>query len=141
VDRFVPADAEIAKLLRATRSVAVVGLSDNPSRPSFDVAQYLHGAGYAVIPINPNLAEWHGLKAYPDLTSAQRAGLPIELVDVFRRSEDVGPVVDEAIRVGAKAVWLQLGVIDLAAAERAKKAGLVVVMDRCSKIEHRRLVR
>jgi predicted CoA-binding protein len=140
-EEFVPADPDLAELLRRTRSVAVVGISDDPSRPSHDVAQYLHSHGYAVVPINPNLSEWEGLPAYADLTSAKKAGVPIEMVDVFRRPEHVASVVDEAIRVGARSVWLQLGVIDAASARRAKEAGLVVVMDRCSKIEHRRLVR
>ena len=140
-ETYVPPDPQIAALLRGTKNVAVVGLSDNPSRPSYDVAEYLEAAGYRIIPVNPTLKEWHGIPAFPDLASVKGAGLPIDLVDVFRRPEDVGPVVDDAVRVGAKAIWFQLGVINEAAARKAKEAGLTVVMDRCTKIEHRRLVR
>ncbi|MBI2078492.1 MAG: CoA-binding protein [Euryarchaeota archaeon] len=140
-EEFVPADSEIAALLRHAKSVAVVGLSDNPSRPSCDVAEYLQRAGYRIVPVNPMIQTWHGIPSYPDLSSARAAGVPFDFVDVFRRPEEVGPVVDEAIRLGAKAIWFQLGVVNEAAARKAKEAGLVVVMDRCSKIEHRRLVR
>ena len=140
-DDFVPPDADIEALLRRAKAVAVVGLSDNPARPSYDVAEYLQRAGYRIVPVNPMLKEWRGIPAFPDLTSAKAAGVPFDFVDVFRRPEDVGPVVDEAVRVGAKAIWFQLGVINEDAARTAKAAGLTVVMDRCSKIEHRRLIR
>ena len=130
-------DAGLRRLLQDTRTIAVVGMSANPDRASNEVAQYLRGAGYTIIPVNPACAEILGEKCYPSL---REVPVPIDLVDVFRKSEDVMPVVEDAIAVGAKAVWLQLGVIATEAAARAEAAGLKVVMDHCTKIEHRRLV-
>lgn len=138
-EEFAPDDDSIRTLLEGTKTIAVVGLSDNPSRPSHGVGKYLHEQGYDVIPVNPNLEELWGLTAYPDLTSVKEAGHEIDMVDVFRRSDAVPPIVDEAIEVGAKAVWLQEGVIHEEAAQKAKDAGLTVVMDRCAFKEHRRL--
>ena len=115
------------------KKIAVVGLSSDPSRASYGVAKYMQRHGYDVIPVNPNEPEILGEKAYPSLSDLPE---PPELVDVFRRSEHVAGVVDEAIAVGAKAIWLQLGVIDEEAARKARDAGLLVVMDRCLKIEH-----
>ncbi len=129
---------DIPQLLKEARAIAVVGLSDKPERPSYDVAEYLMGHGYTIIPVNPNIHEWKGLKAYASLQDIP-AGAEVDVVDVFRKSEDVPPVVDEAIKIGAGAVWMQLGIVNEAAAEKARKAGLFVVMDRCMKIEHMKL--
>ncbi|MBK6638259.1 MAG: CoA-binding protein [Rhodocyclaceae bacterium] len=130
-------DTKLRELLRATKTIAVVGISDKPYRDSHHVAEYLIEAGYRVFPVNPNLQSVLGLRCYPDLASIPEA---IDLVDVFRRPEEVGPVVDAAVAIKAKALWLQLGVINEAEAERASEAGLTVIMDRCSKIEHARLI-
>jgi len=124
-------------ILKQAKVIAVVGLSDNPERPSYDVASYLLEHGYTTVPVNPNIREWKGIKAYPSLSDVK---VKIDVVDIFRRSEEVGAVVDEAIKVKAKAVWMQLGIVDKEAAARARAAGLKVVMDRCMKIEHMRLV-
>ncbi len=126
----------IAEILRESRTVAVVGLSDKPERPSYGVAGYLAAHGYTIIPVNPMIKEWNGIKAYPSLSDIP---IKVDVVDIFRRSEDVPPVVDEAIKIGAKAVWMQLGIVNEEAAEKARKAGLSVVMDRCMKIEHAKL--
>ena len=123
----------ISQILEECRTIAVVGLSSNPGRASHAVAGYMMRHGYTVIPVNPNESEVFGEKSYPTLADVPVA---VELVDVFRRSEAAGEAVDEAIRIGAKAVWLQEGVIDRAAAERARDAGLLVVMDRCWLKEH-----
>ena len=126
---------EIEEILESARVIAVVGLSSSDWRPSHGVAEYLQQAGYRIIPVNPKESEVLGEKAYASLDDVPEK---IDLVDIFRRSEFVGPVVDAAIRVGAKAVWLQQGVIDKEAAHRARAAGLLVVMDRCLMVEHRR---
>ena len=123
----------IRRILEECHTIAVVGLSSDTWRPSNSVSAYMRRAGYRVIPVNPNETEVFGDKAYPDLASVPGK---IELVDVFRRSDEAGKAVDEAIAVGAKAVWLQEGVIDRAAAQRALDAGLLVVMDRCWLKEH-----
>lgn len=123
----------IGRILDECRTIAVVGLSSDTWRPSNSVSAYMRRVGYRVIAVNPNETEVFGEKAYPDLASVPEK---IELVDVFRRSDEAGKAVDEAIAVGAKAVWLQEGVIDQAAAQRALDAGLLVVMDRCWLKEH-----
>lgn len=123
----------IRRILDECRTIAVVGLSSDPMRPSHGVSGYMRRNGYKVIPVNPNETEVFGEKAYPDLASVPDK---IDLVDVFRRSDEAGKAVDEAIAVGAKAVWLQEGVIDKNAAQRALDAGLLVVMDRCWLKEH-----
>lgn len=130
-------DAEIRDLLLRTRRIAVVGASDRPGRPSHGVFRFLLDRGYDAVPVNPALAgrPVHGVASVARLEDAA----PLDLVDVFRRSAEAGAVVDEAIRLGARAVWLQLGVVDEAAAKRARAAGLTVVMDRCPAIEWRRL--
>lgn len=136
-----PADAlsddTIRDLLLNTRHIAVVGASGNPARPSYEVTGFLVGRGFAVTPVNPGLAgqTLHGATVVASLAEAG----PLDMVDIFRRSEEAGAVVDEAIRLGARTVWMQLGVIDAAAAERARAAGLMAVMDRCPVIEWRRL--
>jgi len=118
----------LRRVLETAQSVAVVGLSSDPGRPSNSVARTLLRYGFDVIPINPHESEVLGIRAYPDLLSVKR---PIDVVDVFRRSLEVGPHADEAIAIGAKVLWLQQGVIDPGAARRAHAAGLQVVMDRC----------
>lgn len=126
----------IKELLEQSKTIAVVGLSKNTERPAYRVAEYLQSQGYRVIPVNPTVDEVLGEQAYSSLKAVP---VPIDIVDIFRRSEEVGPIVDEAIEVGAKAVWLQLGVINEAATRKAEQAGLQVVVDRCTKIEHERL--
>lgn len=128
---------EIARLLRECRTIAVVGLSSNPARPSYRVARYMQQQGKVVIPVNPRETDVLGQRAYPSLSAVPGA---IDLVNVFRRSEEAGAVVDDAIRMQAKAVWLQEGVVDEAAALRARQAGLQVVMDRCWLKEYVRCV-
>jgi hypothetical protein len=125
----------IRRVLEDCKTIAVVGLSSDPNRPSHGVASYMRRRGYKVIPVNPNESEVFGDKAYPSLADVPEQ---IDLVDIFRRSSEAGNAVDEAIAVAAKAVWLQEGVIDQAAAERAQDAGLLVVMDRCWLKEHAR---
>jgi hypothetical protein len=131
-------DAEIRALLERIRTVAVVGASDSPDRPSYDVMKAMQDHGYRVLPVNPRITgeRVHGEYIWASL---DQIGEPIDMVDVFRRSEDVGDVVEAAIAAGAKAVWMQQGVVNAAAAKRAEDAGLQVVMDRCPKIELRRL--
>lgn len=123
----------IETILNECRTIAVVGLSSNPIRPSYDVASYLQRNGYRIIPVNPNETEVLGEKAYPSLADVPE---PVDLVDIFRRSEEAGQYVDEAISLGAKAVWMQDGVTDEAAAQRALNAGLMVVMDDCILRQH-----
>ncbi len=123
-------------ILNRYHTVAVVGLSPDPNRPSHKVASYLAQHGYEIIPVNPDAHEILGKPSYPDLQSLPQS---VEIVDIFRRSEEVMPIVDEAIKIGAKAVWMQEGVVNEAAASRARDAGLLVVMDRCMLKEHRRL--
>lgn len=131
-------DAEIKALLEETRTIAVVGASDRPDRPSFRVMKALQEHGYRTIPVNPQITgeHVHGEFVFRELG---QLGDPIDMVDVFRRSDAVGEVVDEAIAIGAKSIWMQLGVIDEAAAARAEAAGLKVVMDRCPAIDIPRL--
>jgi uncharacterized protein len=130
-------DDQIRQLLQTARTIGVVGLSSKSWRPSYGVAAYLRSAGYTIVPINPHVDQVLELKAYPDLGAAAREH-PIEIVDVFRRPEFVPEIVEQAIAIRATAIWLQLGVIHLEAARRAHAAGLIVVMDRCIKVEHQR---
>ena len=126
----------VDQILTQTKTIAVVGLSPKPERDSHRVAGYLKSVGYRVIPVNPDIIEEVlGEKSYPDLKSVPG---PIDMVDIFRRSELVAPVVDEAIQVGARFVWMQDGVVDEASAKRARAVGLLVVMDNCPMREHRR---
>jgi predicted CoA-binding protein len=124
---------EIVQILKNYRVVAVVGLSTDPSRPSYQVAQYLKARGYQIVPVNPACTEILGEKCYPDLASIP---FPPEVVDIFRKAEAVPAIVAEAIAVGAKVVWMQLGLTVPEAAQKARAAGLQVVMNRCMKIEH-----
>ncbi len=124
------------KILNSSRTVAVVGLSSKPDRPSYKVASYLKKQGYNIIPVNPTEKEILGEPCYPDIASVPTS---IDVVDIFRRSAEVTPIVAEAIRIGAKAVWMQEGVINEEAAKRAGEAGLMVVMDKCMLKEHRNL--
>jgi predicted CoA-binding protein len=125
-----------ATILNKYRTIAMVGLSPDPSRPSHRVAKYLISHGYNIIPVNPDAQEILGTRSYSDMSSIPE---PIEIVDIFRRSQEVMPIVDEAIKIGAKVVWMQEGVINEEAALRARDAGLLVVMDRCMLKEHMRL--
>ncbi len=129
------------QLLQRYKRIAVVGLSADASRPSYSVTRYMQIAGYEIIPINPRYAGTKilGKHVYTSLTEAKEAGEQIEIVDVFRRSEDTPPVADEAIKVGAKAVWLQLGIANREASEKVRNAGLEFVEDKCIKVEHARL--
>jgi predicted CoA-binding protein len=131
-------DADIKALLEGARTIALVGASDRPNRPSYGVMAMLQDHGYRVIPVNPQITgeHVHGEFVFRELA---QLGDPIDIVDIFRRSDAVGEVVDQAIAIGAKAVWMQLGVIDQAAAARAEAAGLQVVMDRCPAIDIPRL--
>jgi predicted CoA-binding protein len=131
-------DEEIAELLGSARTIAMIGASDRPDRASYGVMKFLQGHGYKVFPVNPTITgeRVHGEYVWRELS---QIGEPIDIVDIFRNSEAAGEAVDEAIAAGAKAVWMQLGVINPEAAERAEAAGLKVVMDRCPKIEIRRL--
>jgi len=128
-----PATDVVSKIFESAHTIAVVGLSPDPRRPSHGVARYLQRVGYRIIPVNPNVDEVLGERAYPSLGDVTD---PIDVVDVFRRSEFVGPIVEEAIAIKAGAVWLQDGVIDEAAARRARAAGLDVVMDDCMMRRH-----
>jgi predicted CoA-binding protein len=132
-------DATVERILTDTHVWAVIGCSSRPSRPSYGVSRTLLRHGFEMIPVNPREREVHGQAAYPDLSIAAeiavQRGRPIEVVDIFRRADLAGAHVDEAIAIGAIAVWLQLGVIDEEAARRARDAGLLVVMDRCPAIE------
>jgi len=129
------ADDEIGKLLTNSKTIAVVGLSDSPLRPSHGVAAYMQTHGYRIIPVNPTIKGALGEKAVGALSDVKER---IDIVDVFRRSDAIPEVVDEAIRLKVPAIWMQEGVIHEAAAEKAKKAGIFVVMDRCILKEHRR---
>jgi len=127
-------DEEIAELLTNARTIAMIGASDRPDRPSYGVMKFLQGHGYRVLPVNPQITgeHVHGEFVWRELA---QIGEPIDIVDIFRRPEAAGEAVDQAIFAGAKAVWMQLGVVNEQAAKRAKEAGLKVVMDRCIKIE------
>jgi len=125
----------ILELLKNYKTIAVVGLSSHPMRPSHGVTEYMQGAGYRIIPVNPNETEVLGEKSYARLEDVPEK---IDIVNVFRRAEEVPPVVESAIRIGAKAVWMQLGIEHEEAAEKARAAGLVVIEDACILVEHRR---
>ena len=126
----------IESILKQTRTIAVVGFSSDPAKPAQYVPAYLKNHGYRVIPVNPTLSEGLGEKAYPDLLSIPE---PVEVVLIFRRSEAVPPIVQDAIQIKAKAVWMQQGIVNEEAAAQGRAAGLEVVMDRCMMMEHTRI--
>jgi predicted CoA-binding protein len=132
-------DDAVRRLLAGKPRIAMVGASDNPARDSNRVWRYMASHGYTQVPVNPVTPSVEGVPTVPDLAAAARLG-PVDLVDVFRAPDQVGPVVDAAIAVKAKAIWFQLGVVNPEAIEKAKRAGLQVVVDRCIKIEHGRLL-
>ncbi len=123
----------ITQLLQSAKTIAVVGLTDTPFRPSYGVSHYMQSHGYRIIPVNPNIQEWMGEKAYPSLLEVPEK---IDIVDVFRRSDAVPEVVEHAIQVKAPAIWMQEGVVHEEAAEKARQAGIFVVMDKCILKEH-----
>lgn len=128
-----PALDEARQILATSKTIAVVGLSNNPERPSHEVASYLKDEGYRIIPVNPRISETLGLKAYPSLRDVPE---PVDVVQIFRRPEHVPPIVDDAIAIGAKVVWMQLGIVHEEAAARARAAGLRVVMNTCMATMH-----
>jgi len=129
--------AKIRRILTDSKTIAVVGLSPKPNRPSHQVAAYLMDAGYTVIPVNPGQEVILGRTCYPNLRAVPT---PIDMVDIFRRPEEVVPVVEEAVAIGAKYIWMQEGIINNEAAAKAEAAGLEVIMDRCTKIDHMNLL-
>jgi len=130
------APASIPEILRTAKTIAVVGLSSSPMRPSHGVSAYMQGQGYRIIPVNPKISEVLGEKAYPSLSQVPEK---IDVAQIFRRSEFVSEIVDEAIKLNVPAIWMQEGVIHEAAAEKARKVGIFVVMDRCMLKEHHKL--
>lgn len=132
-----PTNEEIKEILKRAKNVAVVGLSDKPGRDSHRVVAYLKARGYKIFPVNPTIEEVLGEKSYPRLEDIPE---PIDVVDIFRAPEHVPPIVESAIAIGAKVVWMKLGAVDEEAAEKARASGLTVVMDRCMMQEHRRLL-
>ena len=133
--------SDAAELLHSARRIAIVGASPNPARPSHGVMRYLLEQGYEIVPINPNADEVLGERAYPTLEDAVVADGPFDIVDVFRRPEHAPEIARSAVATGSRALWLQLGVVNWEAAQIAHEAGLPVVMDRCTAIEHRRIAR
>jgi predicted CoA-binding protein len=129
-------DTELKRILEATPTIASVGASTNDEKPSYWIFAYLKAKGYRIIPVNPNATELQGEKVFPDLASIPEK---VDVVQIFRRPEDVPPIVEDAIQVGAKVVWMQKGIINWEAARRAEEAGLQVVMDRCMRETHERL--
>jgi len=127
---------DVQRILKQTKTIAVVGLSDKPDRDSYQIASYLQQHGYRIIPVNPRVNEVLGEKAYPSLRDVPD---PVDVVDIFRRSEDVPPIVEDAIAIGAKVVWMQAGIVNEEAAARAEAAGLAVIMDACMRSAHRTL--
>ena len=127
----------IRKVLRESKTIAVVGLSPKPNRPSHQVASYLMKVGYTIIPVNPGQDTILGQTCYPNLRDIPT---PVDMVDIFRRQEEVVPIVNDAISIGARCIWMQQGIINGEAAEKAEAAGLTVIMDRCTKIDHMNLL-
>jgi predicted CoA-binding protein len=130
-------DAVLKEILLSAKTIASVGLSSDPNKESYQIGSYLKAQGYRLIPVNPTASEILGEKSYPDLQSVPER---IDVVQVFRRPEDVPPVVDDAIKAGAKVVWMQEGIVHEGAAEKAREAGLQVVMDTCMRVAHRSLI-
>jgi predicted CoA-binding protein len=125
----------ITELLKTAKTIAVVGLTDSPLRPSYGVSQYMQSQGYRIVPVNPNITDWDGEKAYPSLLDVPEK---VDIVNIFRRPDAVPEVVEQAIRIKAPAIWMQEGVIHEQAAQKARDAGIFVVMDLCILKEHRR---
>lgn len=136
--KLIQSDADLKHLFETVRTIAVVGCSPKPERPGHYVAKYLQDLGYRIIPVNPGQTEILGEKCYASLRDIPE---PVDMVDCFRRAEDIPPVVKDAIAIGAKYVWMQLGIVNEEAAQRAIDAGVEVVMDRCPKIDYPRLFR
>lgn len=137
---MIPAAAQVAairRILRDSKTIAVVGLSPKPQRPSHQVARYLMAAGYTIIPVNPGQDTILGLPCYPSLKAITTQ---VDMVDIFRRPEAVLPIVEDAIAIGAKFIWMQEGIVHKEAAAKAEAAGLIVIMDRCTKIDHMNLL-
>jgi predicted CoA-binding protein len=134
-EKYVAGSDAVAQILRGAKTIAVVGLSSKPMRASHGVAEYLKAAGYRIIPVNPNETQVLGEKAYARLEDVPE---PVDIVDVFRQAEEVTAVAESAIRIGAKVLWMQLGIENAGAAEKAQAAGLVVVEDSCLMVEHKR---
>ncbi len=130
-------DHMLKEILQSIKTIAVVGLSSNPAKESYSIASYLKDQGYRIIPVNPTVSEILGEKSYPDVQSIPEK---VDVVQIFRKSEDVPPVVDDAIKAGAKVVWMQEGIVNEEAAQTAQQAGLQVVMDACMRATHRRLI-
>lgn len=128
---------EIEKILRTTKIIAVVGLSDKSDRDSYAVANYLQNAGYKIIPVNPNIKEWKGIKAYTSLADIPES-IVIDVLDIFRRSEFVDEIVDQVIKMKnkPKVIWMQLGIENENAAKKAKAAGIIIIQNKCMKMEH-----
>ena len=135
---LITTDPDLKRLFETVRTIAVVGCSPKPERPGHYVAKYLQDLGYRIIPVNPGQTEILGEKCYASLRDIPE---PVDMVDCFRRAEDIPPVVEDAIAIGAKFVWMQLGIVNDDAAKRAIEAGIEVVMDRCPKIDYPRLFR
>ena len=129
--------ATIRKVLRESKTIAVVGLSPKPNRPSHQVARYLMEVGYTIIPVNPGQDIILGQTCYSNLRDIPT---PVDMVDIFRRQEEVVPIVEDAIGIGARFIWMQQGIVNEEAAEKAEAAGLIVIMDRCTKIDHMNLL-
>lgn len=133
-DRHVPTEDErITELLKSAKTIAVVGLTDTPIRPSYGVSHYMRSQGYRIIPVNPNITEWEGEKTYPSLLDVPEK---IDIVNIFRRPDAIPEVVEQAIQIKAPAIWMQEGVVHEGAAEKARQAGIFVVMDKCVLKEH-----
>ncbi|MCX8197858.1 MAG: CoA-binding protein [Candidatus Micrarchaeota archaeon] len=130
-------EEETIRKILGMKSVAIVGISDNPERPSFAVAKHLMESGYEVVPVNPGISEWLGKKSFPDLRSVLQK---VEVVDIFRKPSAAPEIVEQAIEIGAKAVWMQEGVVSPEAAQKAESAGLLVVMDKCMMKERLRIL-
>ncbi len=130
-------DSVLKEILQSSKTIASVGLSSNPEKESYRIASYLKAQGYRIIPVNPTASEIMGETSYPDLQSVPEK---IDVVQVFRKPEDVPPVVDDAIKAGARVIWMQEGIVHEQAAEKARQAGLQVVMDTCMRVAHRTLI-
>ncbi len=130
-------DSMLKEILQSAKTIASVGLSSNPDKESYRIASYLKAQGYRVIPVNPTASEIMGETSYPNLQSVPEK---IDVVQIFRKPEDVPPVVDDAIKAGAKVIWMQEGIVHEEAAEKARKAGMQVVMDTCMRVAHRTLI-